>query len=93
MKRFVSLLLALCLLCTASMALAASNVTIALQGRDGFDGYISSMFVWGDRLLLSSFVGMYTWSQEGGLVKTSGYENLDSQLVGTEAEPAAAPVE
>lgn len=93
MKRFVSLLLALCLLCTASMALAAGNVTIALQGRDGFDGYISSMFVWGDRLLLSSYDGMYTWSQEGGLVKTSGYENLDSQLVGTEDEPGVIEVE
>ena len=93
MKRFVSLLLALCLLCTASMALAAGNVTIALQGRDGFDGYISSMFVWGDRLLLSSYDGMYTWSQKGGLVKTSGYENLDSQLVGTEDEPGVIEVE
>lgn len=93
MKRFVSLLLALCLLCTASMALAAGNVTIALQGRDGFDGYISSMFVWGDRLLLSSYDGMYTWSQEGGLVKMSGYEDLSIQLTGSEDEPGVIEVE
>lgn len=87
MKRILSLVLALCLLCTASMALAAGNMTIALQGRDGFDSYISSMFVWGNRLLMSSYDGLYTWSQDGGLVKASGYDNLSGQLTGTEEEP------
>ena len=56
MKRRICLFLAACLLCTASMALAAGNVTIAVRGQDGFDSYISSMFVWGEMCIRDSCI-------------------------------------
>ena len=93
MKRRICLFLAACLLCTASMALAAGNVTIAVRGQDGFDSYISSMFVWGDRLLMSSYDGLYAWSQEGGLVEVEGYQELDAMLTGTPEEPGIVELE
>lgn len=76
MKRAIALILTLALLLGASCALAAGNVTIARRGKDGFDDYIESMLVFGDRLLLSSYDRLYTWSQEGGLVEIEGYDEL-----------------
>lgn len=87
MKRIVSLVMALCLMCMASLAFAAGNVTIAVRGRDDFDSYIESMFVWGDRLLMGAYDSLYAWSPEGGMVKVEGYEELGEQLSGTEEEP------
>ncbi|MDO5379086.1 MAG: hypothetical protein Q4G52_12205, partial [Clostridia bacterium] len=84
MKKIISLLLAaLMLLAAASCAMAAGNATIAVQGQNGFDDYISSMFVWDGRLLLASWNKMYTWSPESPeLVEVEGYEQLQEQLYG-----------
>ncbi len=86
MKRAIALILTLALLLGASCALAAGNVTIARQGKDGFDDYIESMLVFGDRLLLSSYDKLYTWSQEGGLVEIEGYDELRQNDFDTENE-------
>ncbi len=69
MKRRVICLLALALLLLASTALAAGNVTIAINGKDGFDTYIENMFVSGDKLLMFGGNGMYMWSEESGLMQ------------------------
>lgn len=84
MKKIISLLLAaLMLLAAASCAMAAGNVTIAVQGQNGFEDYISSMFVWDGRLLLASWDKMYTWSPEGAeLVEIEGYGQLQEQFYG-----------
>ena len=60
MKKWIAAALcALLMLALAATALAAGNVTIATQGRDGFDDFISSMFVWDGRLLMSSWDKLY----------------------------------
>ena len=76
MKRIFALMLALALLTVAPLALAGGNATIAVQGRDGFDEYISSMFVWDGRLLMGTYNTMFTWSPEEGLTKIDGYDEV-----------------
>lgn len=82
MKKMISLLLAaLLLLAAASCATAAGNATIAVQGQNDFDDYISTMFVWDGRLLLASWDKLYTWSPEKPeLVEVEGYGELQEQL-------------
>lgn len=76
-----ALLLAAAMILTASAALAAGNATIAVQGQNGFDDYIQSMFVWDGRLLMTSWNKMYTWSPDSReLVEVKGYDDLQSQL-------------
>ncbi len=53
MKRVIPLL-ALLLVFVASTASAAGNATIAVQGRDGFDDYISAMYITDGNLALTS---------------------------------------
>jgi len=54
MKKILALILAASLMLCAAYALAATgNVTIAVRGQDGFNDFISSILVWGDKLLLS----------------------------------------
>ena len=80
MKRILSVLLSLCLMLTAVSALAAGGINIAINGQDGFDSYVESLFVWDGRLLMPSYNGMYAWSPEGGLVQVEGYDELDQAL-------------
>ena len=87
MKRFFALFLAAALALSAQIALAGGNATIAVQGRDGFDDYISSMFVWDGRLLMNTYDTIYTWSPEDGLAKVEGYEELrDIEIVEEDGE-------
>ena len=87
MKRVCALLMLASLLLCAPLALASGNATIAVQGRDGFDDYISSLFVWDGRLLMSTYNTIYTWSPEGGLVQVEGYDELrDIQIVDEDGE-------
>ena len=68
-------------------ALAAGNKTIAVQGQNGFDDYISSMLVWGDRLLMTSWDKLYFWSPETDeLVAVEGYDELQSMPNGVPDE-------
>lgn len=82
MKKFISMLLA-CLMLFGAGAMAAGNATIAVQGQNGFEDYVSSMFIWGDRLMMVSYNGMYAWSKENPeLQKIEGYDRLGDQLMG-----------
>lgn len=78
MKKWIAAALcALLMLALAATALAAGNVTIAARGRDGFDDYISSMFVWDGRLLMSSWDKLYVYTPgEKGLTEVAGFDQL-----------------
>ncbi len=78
MKKWLALALCLLLLTLSVGALAAGNVTIALQGENGFNDYIDTMFVWDGRLLMASYSNMYTWKPgDTGLTTVKGYEELN----------------
>ena len=78
MKKWIAAALcALLMLALAATALAAGNVTIAARGRDGFDDYISSMFVWDGRLLMSSWDKLYVYTPgEKGVSEVAGFDQL-----------------
>ena len=81
MKKWMALLLALCLCLTGAAALAAGNATIAVNGQNGFEDSISGMLVRGDELVLMSYNRMYVWSPvTQALVQVQGYEELTRQL-------------
>ena len=86
MKKILALILAACLMLCAAYALAATgNVTIAVQGQDGFNDFISGMLVWGDKLLLSSYDTLYAWNSETRkLVEVQGYDQLQYMLTDEE---------
>lgn len=86
MKKILALILAASLMLCAAYALAATgNVTIAVQGQDGFNDFISSMLVWGDKLLLSSYDTLYAWNSETRkLVEVQGYDQLQYMLTDEE---------
>lgn len=86
MKKILALLLAACLMMSAACALASvGNVTIAVNGQDGFDDYISNMTVSGNRLLLASYNKLYAWDSETrNLVQVQGYDQLQYMLTDTE---------
>lgn len=86
MKKNLALILAACLMLCAAYALAATgNVTIAVQGQDGFNDFISGMQVWGDKLLLSSYDTLYAWNSETRkLVEVQGYDQLQYMLTDEE---------
>ena len=86
MKKNLALILAACLMLCAAYALAATgNVTIAVQGQDGFNDFISGMQVWGDKLLLSSYNSLYAWNSETRkLVEVQGYDQLQYMLTDEE---------
>ena len=86
MKKILALILAASLMLCAAYALAATgNVTIAVQGQDGFNDFISSMLVWGDKLLLSSYNSLYAWNSETRkLVEVQGYDQLQYMLTDEE---------
>lgn len=83
MKRaLTALLLCFALALTAPCALAAGNVTIAVQGEDGFDDYVSSMFVWDGRLLMASWNKLYTWQPgDEGVTTVEGFERFEENLL------------
>ena len=82
MKKWIAAALcALLMLALGATALAAGNVTIAAQGRDGFDDYISSMFVWDGRLLMSSWDKLYVYTPgEKGVTEVEGFEQLQTEF-------------
>ena len=82
MKKWIAAALcALLMLALAATALAAGNVTIAARGRDGFDDYISSMFVWDGRLLMSSWDKLYVYTPgEKGVTEVEGFEQLQTEF-------------
>lgn len=81
MKKWMALLLALCLCLTGAAALAAGNATIAVNGQNGFEDSISGMLVRGDQLVLMSYNRMYVWSPETRtLEQVQGYEELTRLL-------------
>ena len=82
MKKWIAAALcALLMLALAATALAAGNVTIAARGRDGFDDYISSMFVWDGRLLMSSWDKLYVYTPgEKGLTEVEGFDQLQNEF-------------
>lgn len=86
MKKILALILAASLMLCAAYALAATgNVTIAVQGQDGFNDFISGMLVWGDKLLLSSYDTLYAWNSETRkLVEVQGYDQLQYMLTDEE---------
>ena len=86
MKKILALILAASLMLCAAYALAATgNVTIAVQGQDGFNDFISGMLVWGDKLLLSSSDTLYAWNSETRkLVEVQGYDQLQYMLTDEE---------
>lgn len=86
MKKNLALILAACLMLCAEYALAATgNVTIAVQGQDGFNDFISGMQVWGDKLLLSSYNSLYAWNSETRkLVQVQGSDQLQYMLTDEE---------
>ena len=86
MKKNLALILAACLMLCAAYALAATgNVTIAVQGQDGFNDFISGMQVWGDKLLLSSYNSLYAWNSETRkLVEVQGCDQLQYMLTDEE---------
>lgn len=86
MKKILALILAASLMLCAAYALAATgNVTIAVQGQDGFNDFISGMQVWGDKLLLSSYNSLYAWNSETRkLVQVQGYDQLQYMLTDEE---------
>lgn len=86
MKKILALILAASLMLCAAYALAATgNVTIAVQGQDGFNDFISGMQVWGDKLLLSSYNSLYAWNSETRkLVQVQGCDQLQYMLTDEE---------
>ena len=90
MKKWIAAALcALLMLALGATALASGNVTIAAQGRDGFDDYISSMFVWDGRLLMSSWDKLYVYTPgEKGITEVEGYDHLQSELNESIYDPA-----
>ena len=85
MKKWMALLLVLCLCLTGASALAAGNATIAVNGQNGFEDSISGMLVRGDELVLMSWNRMYVWSPETRvLTQVQGYEELTRQLYDVE---------
>ena len=82
MKKWIAAALcALLMLALGATALAAGNVTIAAQGRDGFDDFISSMFVWDGRLLMSSWDKLYVYTPgEKGVTEVEGFEQLQTEF-------------
>lgn len=82
MKKWIAAALcALLMLALGASALAAGNVTIAAQGRDGFNDYISSMFVWDGRLLMSSWDKLYVYTPgEKGLTEVEGFDQLQNEF-------------
>lgn len=86
MKKILALILAASLMLCAAYALAATgNVTIAVRGQDGFNDFISSILVWGDKLLLSSSDTLYAWNSETRkLVEVQGYDQLQYMLTDEE---------
>lgn len=86
MKKILALILAASLMLCAAYALAATgNVTIAVRGQDGFNDFISSILVWGDKLLLSSYDTLYAWNSETRkLVEVQGYDQLQYMLTDEE---------
>ena len=95
MKKILALILAACLMMGAACALASvGNVTIAISGQNGFDDTISSMMVWGNRLLLAGFNNLYAWDSETReLVQVEGYDKLASRLTGNDGEPPVLELE
>ncbi len=93
MKKILSLLMVLCLIMGAASALAAGNKTIAVRGQNDFDDYISSMFVWGDKLLLNSYNTAYAWNKETGeLTEVKGFEELREKVGGYNLEEGEEPL-
>ena len=82
MKKWIAAALcALLMLALGATALASGNVTIATQGRDGFDDFISSMFVWDGRLLMSSWDKLYVYTPgEKGVTEVEGFERLQTEF-------------
>ena len=76
-RKLLGLLLALALMTGGALA---DNATIAVQGQDGFDDYVSGMLVWGDRLLMLSWDTMYVWDEANGLTTVEGYGDLQDVL-------------
>ena len=76
----------LCALLAAALMLGCAvaengNVTIAVVGQNGFEDYISSMFVWDGRLLLTSWDKMYVWQPGAdGMAEVEGYMQLENTL-------------
>ena len=80
---------ALLMLALCAGALAAGNVTIVAQDRDGFDDYISSMFVWDGRLLMSSWDKLYVYTPgEKGVTEVEGFDQLQGALNESISDPA-----
>lgn len=91
MKRILRIfaLAAAMLLLACPMASAAGGVSIAIQGQNGFDEYISSMFVFDGRLLMCSWDTMYTWKPgDEGITPVEGYESLTEDLDSQRMEAA-----
>lgn len=81
MKKVAALGLCLLMVVCAASAMAAGSVNIAIYGQDGFEDYISNMLVAEDRLLLSSWDGLYTWTPgDETITAVTGYQELDAQL-------------
>ncbi len=81
MKKWMALLLGLCLWMTGAAVLAAGNATIAVNGQNGFEDSVNGMLVRGDQLVLTSYNGMYVWSPETrALAQVRGYEELTRQF-------------
>ena len=81
MKNIVNkLLCCLLALLLGTGAALADNATIAVQGQDGFDDYVSGMTVWGDKLLLLTWDTMYLWQEGEGLTMLEGYSELQNVL-------------
>ena len=88
-KWFCAALGALLMLALCAGALAAGNVTIVAQDRDGFDDYISSMFVWDGRLLMSSWDKLYVYTPgEKGVTEVEGFDQLQGTLNESISDPA-----
>ena len=88
-KWFCAALGALLMLALCAGALAAGNVTIVAQDRDGFDDYISSMFVWDGRLLMSSWDKLYVYTPgEKGVTEVEGFDQLQGALNESISDPA-----
>ena len=85
-KRIAAALCALLMLALCASALAAGNVTIVARERDGFDDYITSMFVWDGRLLMASWDKLYVYTPgETGVTEVEGYAQLQDALSGAAA--------
>jgi len=81
MKKWIAAALCALLLMLSAGALAAGNVTIAVQGQDDFNDYVTSMFPWDGRLLMTSWNAMYVWKPgDTGLTQVEGYLDLNNVL-------------